>query len=623
MQIFHSPYISTFLEAANKKYTVEMKNKNIPLTKIEKLEPVTDLDGRVISYSPYQKNSRHTQPTEYADCFEKMTFEQPTQDVDFWRDDELYVAGKESHPLAVEPYSKDDVQLSDSICHKMYSRYGYNLTKEHYPDTDLSFDDQSTLQLINFTENIVPASFPATLNVKYETIRDFALESVRAWENGISTSKISNLIGKSVLKGGNGSAPTPEVDLLNFLTKHPNDRAIVVTKLADGQEIFDKSAALYYDLFVRKYFADSKVALNVLSECKINEAGIPQANKKLCEIAALLRRKSALGIPEKEVNDYSPTTQKLSGICPIDTPWGKSESALIQKIKSSDSSIDEDYYKEAKKMLQEDKRTVEYVLENIDAVVKRNKDVNEINNKYEEEYPSYNFLSYKKEISSLLKDEVRKNRENQEALANNCIVIDTAKKLQNRNLPIDISYQVLRTADYLSKCNDKDLKTFLNAIDNCTNPQVYSKENATKLTKLCYKLYKETKTFGEEEAKLMDNICERTKDGDTSYISALNTMINLVPRLEKLNLEIADANIDECAKYIRQFNEKIKVNTTYKEHKSFIDSILSSEFNKLIFQDNFKTDDCLIFNKAIDLFENNVPYEEFLEHINTLKSSTK
>lgn len=622
MNIIHIPFLKTFLEATNKKSLLEIQPQHLTRTRIKQLEPITDIDGRVITFRPYNKNSRLTQPTEYEDCFERMTFENSEEPANMWRDNELYGAtGEESKKYIREPYSSNDIPLAESISNRIYSQYNYNLSNDYYPDTDLSFDDKCTLKLINFTEDIIPASFPRDMNVDFATIRNFAKAAVYAIENGVVTSEISRLIEKSILKGSRGTNHSAEVDLFNFLVKYPNNRSIVVIKSEKGKEFFDKTAATYYDLFVKKYFADSNTALNVLSECKTNENGLQKVNVKLCEIATLLRRKSALGIPEKQTQTYSFMTPKPSGVCPIQTPWGKAETELLQKLKS-DGELNEEYYTTARSMLKDDRKTVNYVLENIDNVVKRNSEIKELENKYNNSYPT-TFEEEKSGISTLLRKELAKNRQNPKDIIENCILLDNAKMLEERNIPINISYNILRTIDSLIKYNKKDLSNFTNIINKCANPEVYGKENANKLSKLCCNLYRETGSFTQKETTLIDNICKHADNGDFRYISGLETLIRFNKSPRKSIIQIANTNLDECAKYMGRLNEATKNSNTYKEHKYFIDSILQSEIKNFISKEQFDIERCVILKKLEELCSNKISYTDFLQELQNLEVSIK
>ena len=204
MKLVQSPFIKAFLDSANKKFLLEVPHSRVSLAKDSKLEPLRDLDDRIISFSPFNKNVKYTQPSEYEDCFERMSFEQPQPEVDFWRDSELYQVGHESKRYKLEPYSSDDVSLADNISNRMHSQYNYRLSNAFYPDTDITYDDKVALKLIDFTEDIVPSSFPRQMDVNFDTIRSYAKTAVNAWEMGVPTNEIPKLITKSILKGAEG-----------------------------------------------------------------------------------------------------------------------------------------------------------------------------------------------------------------------------------------------------------------------------------------------------------------------------------------------------------------------------------------------------------------------------------
>ena len=622
MKIVHCPYIKTFLEAANKKYLVEIPRQNLSLSKVGKLEPLRDLDDRIISFSPFNKNVKYTQPSEYEDCFERMSFERPADEVDIWRDNELYRVGHESRAYINEPYSSDDVELAENISNKIYSHHNCRVPSSYYPDTDMSYDCKVGLKLLDFTEDIVPSSFPRQMDVNFDTIRSYAKTAVNAWEMGVPTNEIPKLITKSILKGAEGKADSPDVDLFNFLTKHPNERPVAVIKSVNGREFFDKSAALYYDIFVKKYFADSELARNILNECKTSESGLPTVNKNMCEIVTLLRRKSALGIPERKTSTYSYMPQKPSGICPIETPWGKLEAEILNKMKHN-SQLDEDYFEAARAMLKDDRKTAKYVYLNIDDVVKRSKEISQIESNYEKQYPTTR-NTQKTTISKLLRAELAKNRQDSDDLLNNCVMLDTAKKLQDRNVTIETSFYALDVMDSILKSTNRKLNFFNPIIDKCTDTKVLGKENVESLVKLCKRLYGETGSFGEKEAALIDKVCQHAQQGDSSYISALEKMIRYSNFSKKSIFKAADRNLDEFAKFIKRYETATKDNNAYMEHQSFIDSAIFREIIKFATSETpIKSDDCVFLNELENLCANKISYPEFLENLTKLGVQVK
>ena len=154
MKLVQSPFIKAFLDSANKKFLLEVPHSRVSLAKDSKLEPLRDLDDRIISFSPFNKNVKYTQPSEYEDCFERMSFERPADEVDIWRDNELYRVGHESRAYINEPYSSDDVELAENISNKIYSHHNCRVPSSYYPDTDMSYDCKVGLKLIDFTEDI-------------------------------------------------------------------------------------------------------------------------------------------------------------------------------------------------------------------------------------------------------------------------------------------------------------------------------------------------------------------------------------------------------------------------------------------------------------------------------------
>ena len=619
MKLVQSPFIKAFLDSANKKFLLEVPHSRVSLAKDSKLEPLRDLDDRIISFSPFNKNVKYTQPSEYEDCFERMSFERPADEVDIWRDNELYRVGHESRAYINEPYSSDDVELAENISNKIYSHHNCRVPSSYYPDTDMSYDCKVGLKLLDFTENIVPSSFPRNMNVNYDTIRSYSRSAVNAWENGVPTSEIPKLINKSILKSGEGKVGIADVDLFNFLIKYPNQRSVAVLASSNGKELFDKSAALYYDIFTKKYFADSEVVRSILDECKTVESGFPKVNNKMCEIVTLLRRKSALGIAEKQVKTYSYMMPKPPEKCSINTPWGKAESELLKKLKPQ-GTLDEDYYTAAKSMLVEDKETVDCVLKNIDAVADKVKEINKIEQKY---VCPENLETQKSEILKMLKSDLAKNRRKPESLATGCQLIDMAKVLQKNFVPMTDFYRILKIMDSLSQSRQKDVSYFSDAINQCMVSKVRGKDNTRELANLCCRLYQATGDFGKNEAEVIENICNHVKKGDDNYISALKTLITLNSLPKNCIIKIADTNLDEFAKYMKRFNAATEGNEVFASHINFIKSAIAPEMKRFASLDKVNSDDSVVLNELEMLCSNKISYIEFLEHLRILGVSFK
>ena len=206
--------------------------------------------------------------------------------------------------------------------------------------------------MIDFIENIVPSSIDKKLNLEYKTIYKFAKYATDALvEDGIPTPEIRKILTKSVLKSSNGTSLSAEPELFKFLSRYPKDRATVVKRDKYGNEFFDKAAAMYLKIFDTKYFNSLDTARAVLEECKSYSpvTGYKMVDRSLCNIATMLRRRTAQGLESLENTPYY-CEQPMARYCEPSFPWTKANSKLLEKLKPN-GVLDENAYQAAKSLL--------------------------------------------------------------------------------------------------------------------------------------------------------------------------------------------------------------------------------------------------------------------------------
>jgi len=613
MNFSHSPLLRAFLESANKSLLIQTKRTpDVSLSKLKKLEPVRDIDDRIVSYSSNPERASRCQSTAYEDCFERMSFEHEAKEPDFWRDDELYKYGDDYHDYIYSKYTPDDVSLADSIIER-HVGLKHKIPQIYYPQTDFSFDQQSVLKLMEFEEHLVPSSFEKRLNVDDNTIREFAKECVHAWENGLATNQIIRLLEKSVVKGSEKTPSHPDVDLFNFLTRHPNKRPLVVIKVGKEQEFFDKPASMYYDSFSKKYFADKETALKVLDECKTfdNIPDIPTVDLKLCDVACMLRRRTALGLPEKR-NIYNSKEM----YCEPTTPWGPQESELLARIKP-DGFLDEDYYELVRTMICNESKPVSYVLEHIDDVVKRKKEIDEIVRNLDRQYVN-SYIPERNIIAENLRSEAYNARKHEEMGANSGrVILDMVKTLQDRNVPVRGTCRIVQIMDSMRRDGDIHYASLKKIANLCSEPGKLSISATDDLMSMCRILYNKTEHFGRFEAEIMEKVCKNALKGDMSYYSAMNYVLKHSGR-DLNSIVKANLNLDELAKYMKRYKSLSQGNAVFFRNRSYIEWALDSELKHFMTSENVKVSDCKKLELVEKFCSEKLSYEEFLVHMKNL-----
>lgn len=587
MNISHSPFTRVFLEAVNKKLLVETKKvPEISLKRIKNLEPVRDIDDNIVTYSPYKKTT-YNEPTSYEDCFERMSFEHDFEGVDFWRSKENYRRGERENYL-YERYNEDDIPLADNIIKQHLGLKNY-ISTEYYPSTDIDYDAVCKLKLIDLETNIIPNIFDRRIEVNNDTIHALAKEAEYAWENGVSTNEIIQLLGKSVIGGGTKRKSEPNVDLFKFLTKNPNKRSVVVLKTDEGQEIFDKSAAIYYEAFSKR-FKDSNTAIQVLNECRIPigmNISIAPVDSKLCDIVTLLRRRSALGMPEKFAPGYYTNIKVLN--CPSETPWGSKEVELIKRLKLN-GDLDIDAYKGAKTMLSEHGCTVDFVLKNLDDYIKLEKDVRQISRDMAEKTDWTQDRTRLAIEENLMKEVEEIKKSKLDKLSEGSELINWVGTLNDKDFPVKAIYSALQMFKKLEKYDTPEdltnFKSFVNKLANSKEAYPYAEGFIAQ----CKKMYQNTRSFGEKEVQFMQYILDKgLKDGDWAYHKATKHII------ENANSQWNVSIFDYAQKHLEDFATYVKIReaSDYNKYKYY-------DFGKLY---NWKED------KRIAYIENVIKME--------------
>lgn len=562
MNISHSPFTRVFLEAVNKKLLVETKKvPEISLKRIKNLEPVRDIDDNIVTYSPYKKKS-YNEPTSYEDCFERMSFERDSEEFDFWRHEESYRKGEKENYL-YERYSEDDIPLADNIIKQHLGLKNY-LPAEYCPSTDIDYDAVCKLKLIDLETNIIPNIFDRRIEVNNDTIHALAKEAEYAWEKGVSTNEIIQLLEKSIVDGGKLEKSEPNVDLFKFLTRNPNKRSIVVLKTDGGREIFDKSAAIYYEAFSKR-FKDSNTAIQVLNECRIPigmNNSIAPVDSKLCDIVTLLRRRSALGMPEEFAPGYYTNIKVLN--CSSETPWGSKESELIKRLKPN-GELDIDAYKGAKTMLSEHGCTVDFVLENLDNYIKLDKDVvRQISYDMAKKLGGTQDRTRLTIEENLMKVVEKIKKSKLDKLSEGIELINLVGSLNSKDFPIKAIHSALQMYRKLETYGTPEDLTNFNAFVRKLADSKEAYPYAEGFIAQCRKMCQITRSFGKKEVQFMQFVLDKgLKEGDWAYHKAMKQII------ENANYRWNVSVFDYAQKHLELFASYVKVReaSDYNKHR--------------------------------------------------------
>ena len=612
MSYLHSPYIKAFLNTVNKSLLVQTKRTIITPETAKNLKPLRNLDGEIITEGSL-RSPKNICSTPYEDCFERMSFEQePPETPTFMRIEELRQSEDyDDNGFIYHRYSIDDIPLAENLI-RTHLGMRERVSNIYYPQTDLSFDSKSKLKLMEFKEYLVPTSFDPRMKLGEDKISKLASVAHDAWENGVATNDLIRMLEKSVLHGNEINPSTPDDNLLEFLIRHPGKRNLAVVKDSTGQEYFDKTFAVYFDTFTKKYFADQKIAQQVLNECKsFDEHGfVKTVDIRLAEIAGLLRHRTAHGLPDLiEPNSIFPMRY-----CPPETPWGSKESEILSLVRN-DGFIDKMYYRVVKDMLANENRTIDYVLENAGKVVNIKKEVESVSkNLICDDNPAK--LYQKTRIEELL------TRELQEEVPGNSVAFEVVKNLSKSNVSLT---EIANTGEFIRDVKNLpsvDMKMLEKSITACVDSDTLTQTASGNLLSLCRVLAKDAEGFGTDEAVLFAKVVNRAKKGDFGYYKALKFMLEARKNNPEITLkEMVKVNLKGCALYMNEFDRIAKYNNSsykfeYSMHRDYIDTLKRKEL--MTYASNEKSS-CHENSSYLEHFkalcDQRISYPEFLEKI--------
>lgn len=457
----YSPNITTVIKSIqSKKFLAECKPHHFN-DKPLKLSPITDIDDEFVSYSIGNPGEAITFSTNINDVFEKMSFEKAANknSPDIFRKNELYRRSTDYRPDAGLVLDTDDVPISPTILKEIH--HHSQLSKVYYPDTDLNYDSKIVLKHMDFIERIVPSAFDPKLHVEKNVIKQYADIATRAWENDVPPTKIIELIKKSIVNGNDIAITYPSATLFEFLTKYPNERKLAVFSSNSGVEHLDEGAMQYFDKFSTKYFKDKKLIRSILEECKTKqEYPTKTVNAKLCEIAALTRKKSAHGMEMPNYRYISLDGTRPSMYCDMTTPWRECDSKLIEALKK-DGKLDEEKFEIARQLLKVMNKSVDYVLENLGGTIDKSKQIHDINTAFEKKW-HFSYSRGRQDIAKHL-DEQLKNllAGEQNSLSNDIACVNA---LNEKNIVPSQIWQTVKTLSNSFKGDETTQNEIINAV---------------------------------------------------------------------------------------------------------------------------------------------------------------
>lgn len=457
----YSPNITTVIKSIqSKKFLAECKPHHFN-DKPLKLSPITDIDDEFVSYSIGNPGEAITFSTNINDVFEKMSFEKAANknSPDIFRKNELYRRSTDYRPDAGLVLDTDDVPISPTILKEIH--HHSQLSKVYYPDTDLNYDSKIVLKHMDFIERIVPSAFDPKLHVEKNVIKQYADIATRAWENDVPPTKIIELIKKSIVNGNDIAITYPSATLFEFLTKYPNERKLAVFSSNSGVEHLDEGAMQYFDKFSTKYFKDKKLIRSILEECKTKqEYPTKTVNAKLCEIAALTRKKSAHGMEMPNYRYVSLDGTRSSMYCDMTTPWRECDSKLIEALKK-DGKLDEEKFEIARQLLKVMNKSVDYVLENLGGTIDKSKQIHDINTAFEKKW-HFSYSRGRQDIAKHL-DEQLKNllAGEQNSLSNDIACVNA---LNEKNIVPSQIWQTVKTLSNSFKGDEATQNEIINAV---------------------------------------------------------------------------------------------------------------------------------------------------------------
>lgn len=541
-------------------------------------EPIDNGDPRTAIIT--RLNSK-VMPTPFEDCFEKMSFEELDED-NMWRDaqyqedfervskynDELTPHIIFERPFIDQYYSEDDIPLADSVIRR-------TLGFRHLADVHLDFDTQISehdiiiLDQINYNENV----FPRTLKgADFATQEEFSKVAAAYKNIGFASQTILRAAERCHLQGyENGYEGIPNIDLFEFLIENPNSRKLVVRRDHCGREVFDRTCANYYKIF-HKYFQDVQTIRTTLDLCKSSYKGVNLVNKRLCEIAILLRQKSAQGIetPKEDYRDlYDETPIRFKKYVDMNTPLTEQDIELIHKLKPN-NELDDNMYEVAKTLLADKKMTVEFTLLNLDILGARKNEISQLLSKLNEK-------TLDKDKSTIMGIKTVLDREFEESVAcptnlkNKSVLFVSAKKLMTKGLETpDIALVLKKLSDINKRTPLKEnfVDKFIELLkeNNGNSKIVINKTMADILTKLVMTSKDITDVDREIIALLKEN-----KYQDPELLNLVNGMLNRTgDKIEVLTAIKERITVNETSK--KQDDEiieqpKVKPNPVKKSNK--------------------------------------------------------
>ena len=232
---------------------------------------------------------------------------------EFFRQDELFVRGKDKVTKGYKTYSTDDVelhyafQMDKDIVHLNTQKRSYIDTNSPYVkmikdgkciSTEALSGSHKNLSIDQIIDKELEkgVSENEIYNILYSSringiVRaDFAKEAFKILDKGYPLEAVINLMDKATLKFKNGTYQYSK-GMLEFLEKFPHLKQAMITKDFMGNEAFDKSGA---KLFSQIYdmAPDEKTALKILRDCKTTEDdGSRHTHSSLVNLASEIIKK--------------------------------------------------------------------------------------------------------------------------------------------------------------------------------------------------------------------------------------------------------------------------------------------------------------------------------------------
>ncbi|MGN0030703.1 MAG: hypothetical protein ACI37Q_01965 [Candidatus Gastranaerophilaceae bacterium] len=592
----HKIFTSKVLNSKHINRLKELKLKGTQLT------PLRNIDGEIITLD--SKSSR-VYPTEFEDCFERMSFE-TNEEVDCFRTKELYDKKTDYEKCLHSKYSDDDIPLSESEIDKHYGRI--NIHNSFYPDTYMFPESQKTLAFINFIENIIPSSLENPATFTDENIRDLASLAAHLYSNGVSKSKIITYLEKSKLIIDDLHKRNPSIELFDFISKYPTKRRVAITTDAKGSEILDLEFVNHFNNFAKRYFKDEETALKVLEECKtIGRDGIRVVNNDLCEIAILLRKKSAMGIPSDNQFYLHSYERLFASYCDKNEEWTDKCSELLKDLKNEDGTLNSDAFEAAKQMLKFEDRDINFVLNELPGKTRYTRELSEIQ-KYLDRDANYKFPTAKEDIQNLLNEEYVNYSNGKTKFADNKMLIKLTKYMTEKEYQVTDINAALKFI--VSERETKPHLTFdeaLYLIKTCFTQNTKGEMKFNRLLKSFIQyLYKIKYNLGNYDDELIKEFAQKTTN-NKDYQKAFKDMCSMevAPRV------IID-NIDKVVEY-NEIHKMFWWNKEYTSNMEFIKSVLNNELYNKCRSTDFTVENCKVRNAVKTFGEKELSIDDLIE----------